>query len=374
MRARLPRALLAVAALPGALFALSAVPTATPTTSTRLAPVGGGVLRVRVPAGLASRLRAAGLDPSDPQLSQKLKQRFTDVLRRGGRRTGIRTQTGLKRGGAPVYPLPAGLARGRTSSPSGPASLEIQQFFLSAWDVYGTLKVKAPGAFSPGQITYRLTEPTCGLDVSGAFESHGVFCCGYDKEHVEWMSVQAYPSKAFIFGGKGRSVTMTVTASGLPTATKVFQNVWGRTETVTLTLTIDAAPPHLPANEFGIGAANAQFGGAGARSSTGEPWTSTSGEDTIGLGVNLGAGYTVTSTKITAVHSQLDPPGYSAPENAYRYAKIKTPPGGGRLQTVVEWMYGPAESLTYTIEWVLGGPMGQRPLSTMPSAGPCDVN
>jgi hypothetical protein len=92
----------------------------------------------------------------------------------------------------------------------------------------------------------------------------------------------------------------------------------------------------------------------------------------VALGVNLGAGYVVLDTKIAAVHSQLDAPYVTAPETSYRYARIKTKPDGGRITTVVEWMYGPAESLTYTIQWTLKGPLGQRPLLTMPLGGPCD--
>jgi len=42
------------------------------------------------------------------------------------------------------------------------------------------------------------------------------------------------------------------------------------------------------------------------------------------------------------------------------------------LQTGVRWHYGYGESLSYTIQWILKGPYGQRPLKTMPLSGPCD--
>lgn len=43
-----------------------------------------------------------------------------------------------------------------------------------------------------------------------------------------------------------------------------------------------------------------------------------------------------------------------------------------KLETTVYWHYGAAESLSYTVEWQLHGPGGQRPLLTMPLGGPCD--
>ena len=92
----------------------------------------------------------------------------------------------------------------------------------------------------------------------------------------------------------------------------------------------------------------------------------------VGVGVNLGSGWSVTSTKIIAAHSVLDAPNDSTPDDSYRGASVTQPPSSGRLQTGVHWHYGVAESLSYTIEWQLQGPSGQRPLLTMPLGGPCD--
>ena len=374
MRSKLIGTLVAIVLTPGGLLALPPGPTPTPGTLRPLPSLPGAKTKLFSDAAVA-RLKAAGLEPGDPQLTQKLKTKLLQSPGRGGKKAGLSKQPAGRPAGGRGFTLPSGLAKGRTSPSSGPSSLTIDQFSLDAWYMAGLLKVRSAKFLYPSDISYRLQEPTCGVDVTGTLEGKGSFvCCGVDADGAEWMNVEDYISSPLVFGGKPRSVTMTLTANGLPAATKVFPSVWGRGQSVTITMTIDAQPPHLPANDFGIGAANAKFGGSGPRASTGEPWAPTSGEDTIGLGVNLGAGYQVTETKITSVVSQLDPPGANVPENAYRYARIKTKPDGGRLQTVVEWMYGPAESLTYTIEWKLSGPMGQRPLSTMPSAGPCDVN
>ena len=80
----------------------------------------------------------------------------------------------------------------------------------------------------------------------------------------------------------------------------------------------------------------------------------------------------MTSTKIFAAHSVLDAPNDNTPDNSYRGATVTQLPQSNRLQTTVHWHYGPAESLSYTIEWQLQGPGGQRPLMTMPLGGHCD--
>jgi len=374
LRSKLIGTLVAIVLTPGGLLALPPGPAPTPGTLGPLPSLPGTKTKIFSDAAIA-RLKAAGLDPGDPQLTQKLKTKLLQSPGRGGKKAGISIQPSAKGSGGRPYTLPAGLGKGRTAPPSGPPSLTIDQLSLDPFRIAGLLKVRSGKFVNPGDISYRLQEPTCGVDVSGVLEGGGsVVCCGVDADGTEWMSVEDFLGTPFVLGGKPRNVTATLTSSGLPAATKVFSNIWGRFQAVTITMTIDAQPPHLPANDFGITAANAKLGGSGPRASTGEPWTSTSGEDTIGLGVNLGAGYQVTETKITSAQSQLDPPGANSPENAYRFARIKTKPDGGRLQTVVDWMYGAGESLTYTIEWKLSGPMGQRPLSTMPSAGPCDVN
>ena len=147
-----------------------------------------------------------------------------------------------------------------------------------------------------------------------------------------------------------------------------------RTVTMTVTLTIDAAPPFVTNNNYGIGKGSGLFANSGAtRLDPGtNPNASTSGDDNVGVAVNLGSGWSVTSAKITHAHSVLDAPNDSTPDNSYRGASVTQLPSSGRLQTTVHWHYGPAESLSYTIEWQLQGPGGQRPLMTMPLGGPCD--
>jgi hypothetical protein len=51
---------------------------------------------------------------------------------------------------------------------------------------------------------------------------------------------------------------------------------------------------------------------------------------------------------------------------------VTTPPAGNDLRTAVHWHYSGIDSLDYTVEWTLSGPLGQRPLLTMAKYGSCD--
>jgi hypothetical protein len=341
-----------------------------------------GASTSRMSAAVASRLRAAGLDPANPQLGQKLRQRFEASRNVLLPRTGLVTKRmpqkqSAKRAGSPppTRRLPDALRKARPVTSVGPTSLSIQTAQLDAY-LLASLIVTAPKPYTASDITYRLTEPICGLDVSGSMECweepSDPWECDTSGKGTETMELWALPSKPLAFGAKLRDVTLMFSAPGLPSVTQVLPGISGSKDLVYVSLTIDASPPHVPTNDLGIQQKDCHLGGSGARASTGEPWLPTAGEDTLAIGVNLGTGYTVQATEITAAHSQLDGPNYMAPEDPYRYARIKTKPVGNRITTVVEWMYGPAESLTYTIRWTLQGPAGQRPLMTMPLRGSCD--
>jgi hypothetical protein len=349
------------------------VPTPTPTPASKALLSGPKGL----PVAVEGRLRAAGLDPADPQLKSKLASKYDDLRRSLPRAGGGMTTQPMNRVTTYGSPLlgspPAGARAERILATAGPASLEIVNANLSIWEVGADIKVRGSQSYLPADIRYKVTGP-CGLDVSGRMGSATgwLMCCFWHPDGSESMHLSGGYQGTWKLGGEGRTVTLALSAPGLPTATKTFNGVWGSFQHVVVTFTVDSAPPFVGANEAGLEASSAKLGGTGPRSNDGTPWAPTSGEDTLGLGVFLGAGYTVSETKVTEAHSKLDPPGYGAPDNAYRYARVTRPPQAGRLQTGVQWMYGPAESLSYTVRWTLLGPMGQRPLSTLPKSGPCD--
>ena len=278
-------------------------------------------------------------------------------------------------GDATQVARPANAKADRIAAPSGPPTAEIVSANMGPWGITARLKVKAPKKYGTGDVTYKVSGP-CGLDYGGPLESDGsIFgCCYYDETQTEFMALKTQGNWAdkWRLGAGPHTVKLTFSASGLPDMTRSFTGVTGAFQQVKISLTVDSVPPFLGANAAGVQASNAKFGGNGPRANDGEPWSSTTGQDTLGMGIFLGKGYKVTDTKILSAHSRLDAPNNTAPENSYRFARVKTKPDADRLQTVVEWMYGPGESLSYTIEWTITGPLGQRALSTMPLSGPCD--
>ncbi len=332
---------------------------------------------VALPPGLVQRLAAAGIDSSAPDLTSKLKSRLRTAGAGSTRGTvkGDIVRGGPKYGDQSLPAKPSAPAGKGRSAPSGPPSLVIEALQLSPWDLHTALLAKGPKSFGASDVSYKVAGP-CGLSYAGALESDGgpFGCCYPDPSGAEKMFLRDYANHAdkWRLGGTPQTISVTFSISGLPDATRSVPGVVGAGQQVKVTLTIGSEAPLLGGNDAGLQANHASFGGSVPRSNDGAPWVTTTGQDTIGLGVYLGKGYTVTQTRIVAAYSTLDAPGSNPPENAYRYAKVKTPPDSGRLQTVVDWMYGPGESLSYQIEWTLTGPLGQRPLLTMPPSGPCD--
>jgi hypothetical protein len=148
--------------------------------------------------------------------------------------------------------------------------------------------------------------------------------------------------------------------------------------TATLSVTIDHSPKLTgtglvyPWGPTGLTASNAQLGSSGQARVGGGNWeTQTQGDDLVGIGVGLGQGWQVVSTKISSAVSAISPQDLS-PDNTWRGAGVTTPPAGNDLRTAVHWHYSGIDSLDYTVEWTLSGPLGQRPLLTMAKYGSCD--
>ena len=53
-------------------------------------------------------------------------------------------------------------------------------------------------------------------------------------------------------------------------------------------------------------------------------------------------------------------------------ANITTAPQSTDLRTAVHWRYSRIDSLDYTIEWQIAGPLGARPFAAMTKYGTCD--
>ena len=195
---------------------------------------------------------------------------------------------------------------------------------------------------SPGSYNYYV-----GLDVSAlpiGQERPAQLALSFENASTGATGVEVVPDT----GG----VTIDVTVDHTPTLTGLgYVYPWGST---------------------GMGPNNATLADSGTLRVGGGNWqTQTSGDDLVGLGVQLGPGWKVTSTTISSAISAAAPEDTS-PDNTWRGAKVTTAPQGNDLRTAVHWHYSGIDSLDYTVEWKLAGPAGQRPLLTMQKYGSCD--
>lgn len=375
-------------------------------------PGGIGIVRAQASEATKARLRGAGLDPGDPNLRGKLRARLRQASSSyvAAHPSAIRLAPSLPSG--PAHVQSAGGGGGQLASPAGgspgrnlarapiatirsiqPIFMELDYWGQPVWPPLSpTMDPNKPngalGAYfalfsSPNDVPNppkaTLTYGPCGLPatatgmiVTGDSPNQGA-TAPQTKKHANgiWYYYVEIPR----VGVGGSQQKVTVNADMGPVGSGSFtMTVLPWQATAKITLTIDASPPFLTSNPYGLAAKNGLFGSPGvARLDPGtNPTASTSGDDVVGLGVNLGTGWTVTSATITSAHSVLDAPNDSTPDNAYRGATITKQPSAGRLETGVHWHYGASESLSYTVEWGLAGPWGQRPLSTMPLSGSCD--
>ena len=148
--------------------------------------------------------------------------------------------------------------------------------------------------------------------------------------------------------------------------------------TATISVTIDHVPEVTgigvvyPWGSTNLSNANAKLGSPSTQRVGAGNWqTQTSGDDLLGVGVGLGQGWKVVSTAVKSAMSATSPLDLS-PDNTWRGATVTTPPSGSDLRTAVHFHYSGIDSLDYTLEWTLSGPMGQRPILTLAKYGDCD--
>ncbi|MGA7990832.1 MAG: hypothetical protein WCC53_05315, partial [Thermoanaerobaculia bacterium] len=177
--------------------------------------------------------------------------------------------------------------------------------------------------------------------------------------------------------GQPRSAQLTLSFENVVTAP--FQvTLEPDLGTATVSVTIDHTPQVTgvglvyPWGSTNLSNANTKLGSASTQRVGGGDWqTQTTGDDLVGVAVSLGQGWKVTSTAVKSAMSATSPQDLS-PDNTWRGAAVTTAPSGNDLRTAVHWHYSGIDSLDYTLEWQLAGPMGQRPLLTMAKYGSCD--
>jgi hypothetical protein len=188
----------------------------------------------------------------------------------------------------------------------------------------------------------------------------------YVRVHIDMLSI-----------GQPRPAQMTLSFPNV-VAAPYQVTLQPDAETATISVTVDHVPQVTgvgsvdPWGSTNLSNANATLGESGsARVGVGNWQTVTGGNDLIGVGVSLAPGWKVVSAVVKSAMSVMAPEDLS-PDNKWRGAKVTTPPSGSDLRTAVSWHYDGIDSLDYTLEWTLSGPMGQRPLLTMAKHGDCD--
>ncbi|HEY3350257.1 MAG TPA: hypothetical protein VGM13_10825 [Thermoanaerobaculia bacterium] len=386
------------------------------TTVKQPAAPASAAAALAMPAGAAvspeaaERLRKAGLDPKDPNLGAKLRSLAAGASA-GYARAHVMSSTAASSGGA-------GSAKQSIASKgvSGGASsarfygLPVPGTIVAAYDVSaaplpGNRPISAQrGNLFPGLYNFLVrTNKKISVKSGPAFSAASTslsYGCAAALDPIHAMAAAA-DDPSFQMGlpalppsGGAYSYYVTVQFPSLPVGqaraaqmTLSFENVatapYGvtllpDTGTATVSVTIDQSPQVAgvgsvsPWGSTNLSNANAKLGNPSTpRVGAGNWQTQTSGDDLVGVSVGLGPGWTVTSTAVKSAMSGTSPQDLS-PDNAWRGAAVTMPPSGSDLRTAVHWHYSGIDSLTYTLEWRLAGPMGQRPLLTMAKYGSCD--
>ena len=361
---------------------------------------------------LASRrLRAAGLDPASPTFRRQLDARVQEISRSLAREV---TATG-------AAPRVADAVRARLGDRAKVASSSWQVQTAAKHAAYSTTQpapgpldalppfslldykeplgpMTMPGFYvipftSPARrtklrivgdtATVHITIPACGVDVTHAAriltaEQMGTMYADLIANSPEWhfegrefalfMTLGDVIDGEFELGALPRHGTLTLAVND--ETSKLSYDFAAMQLDSRWAATVDAEPPYLGANSLGLTTSNSRFGQPAVERVNLSDQTM-QGEDILGSGIQLGAGY-VAKAEIIASHSVADLGGDASPDNTYRGASVSVQPQANRLQTTVKWHIGPGDSLQYQVRWTLTGPYGQRALMTMPKQGICD--
>jgi hypothetical protein len=255
----------------------------------------------------------------------------------------------------PGPPYALGLTSNDTTLPEGPATMTFSVPQCGIYASFGANFFRSDGPATP-----QLFKNTSNPNLLAYFATF-------------MLNDEA---RSFALGAQPREATL-----GLSTSTSkggiakmgplTFLVAEGYPSSSVLSASVDASPPFLSQNSLAMTAANVSFDQATVTRINTSRSVELRGSDTLGIGMQLGRGYTATASVVSA-HSVSDLGGNTSPNDQYRGAAVTMQPGSNRLQTVVSWHIGPGDSLQYVVRWTFSGPAGQRPLMTLPLTGPCD--
>ncbi len=355
------------------------------------------------PPDVVERLRKVGLDAKDPGFSSKLK-----TLAAQGGPVYVRshvlsnTPTALRK---PVVrsPFPntgaTSTYRNRVREAKILAPLKGTLYY-QAWDAgHNAVDLNATAVSSPlGYAFLVVTDKPVAISGQGSV-SVALGCAGvtltesaivvagddpsFKGTAWEWPSAgpihpyYVWPAYFPPFPiGQERWGTITASFDNVTaSATGAFLPTQG---TVTIDVTVDHSPAAIgfgsvsPWGPTGLTASNATLKDPGTPRVGSGDWTATTqGNDTVGDGVQVGPGWKVTAVAVKNALSASAPQDTS-PDNSWRGAKVTLQPQAGTLRTGVAWHYSGVDTLDYTVEWTLTGPLGRRPLLTMAKHDSCE--
>jgi hypothetical protein len=309
----------------------------------------------RLAPARAARLKAAGLDPADAQLGAKLAAL-------AARRAGAFRATARSRPFSFKTVKAAYLAR---FNPSASLRSGIR-LAPGTGGASAAPAISAADPLKPGWWQAVQGRNLTGKSVTVTVSSQ--WCTVTVGDYSDNPTQIAFQTPEFSFGDNAvHPATIYATLDG--TRTNAFQTTyqdvfgnWGPQSMVA------ADVPHL-SNDDGLSlteGTSVLYSTPGPRIST-DPFATQggSGEDVLGRGVFVVNGWHV-SAQILSAQSYMDAPGYATPADSNRGATITVAPQNGRMETHVRWFYQPGESISYTVQWSFNGPLGLRPLSTMP--------
>jgi hypothetical protein len=397
-----------------ALGALSATPTITTNAQAALPPIGAKAAllpstkpalektALLPPADVVAHLKSAGLDAKDPALGAKLKALAQQHGTAYVRNHVVSSSPVVSKQPSRAFIRAQGPTQVRMAAPEARLA-SVNGQFVGLAEFLGSVHTLKDAPPQPGQWIAAIISANLLLpanSVSPATFSVSFDCGGLNPRwsgrafSTSYSAIQEWPQvyQPQLIGPPYKYVATSDSGPELPIGRIRTGNMTIQFDAVSVSasprfapgqasVTIDATVDHTPVltgigsvspwGSTGLGATNATLQNAGTpRVGTGDWSVNTQGTDTVG-DVQLGPGWTVTSTVIKSAVSATTPQNL-VPDNTWRGAKVTQTPPPGTLRTGVAWHYSGVDSLDYTIEWTLSGPLGQRPLMTMVKHDSCD--
>lgn len=332
----------------------------------------GSGTKSSVGAARVERLRAAGLDPSDAALSSKLRalhdsafanfQNFARALQAGtiGQQISKQNASAARHRTAPPKVAFVG-----TDLPPNVLGWEINTGEAQTLQIKGAHLHATDGSVST--ITFDLGN--CGSITLPDVGPSGAPFVRVDLAPVPFSPLNSVINGVELHVGRFSADLLATYQPPVAQLFGIFRSFQSANQ-LTSNVAVASIPPSITSDPALTSSGVSALGMPVSRVSVNPSDPTVSGTDVFGVGTTLLNGFTAQASIVQSV-SQLDVNNNHPASDAYRGATVSTQPQQGRLETRVAWFYSGGESLAYTLRWTLTGPLGYRPLSSMPKEGFC---